>query len=89
MQAPRWVLIWRSQGEKKKLAAAVVQLGGSVLIWRMTGWFSTACYLLFIWATFKKQRPLLNGSGSGQPRANDQRPTSCRTKDKRQKQTQM
>jgi hypothetical protein len=44
MQAPRWVLIWRSQG-KNKLAAAVVQLDGSVLIWHMTEWFSTACCL--------------------------------------------
>jgi hypothetical protein len=45
MQAPRWVLIWRSQGEKK-LAAAVVQLDGSVLIWHMIEWrFSMACWL--------------------------------------------
>jgi hypothetical protein len=45
MQAPRWVLIWRSQGEKKNLAAAVVQLDGSVFIWHMIDWFSTACCL--------------------------------------------
>jgi hypothetical protein len=44
MPAPRWVLIWRSQG-KKKLAAAVVQLDGSVFIWHMIDWFSTACFL--------------------------------------------
>jgi hypothetical protein len=30
---------------KKKLAAAVVQLDGSVLIWHMIEWFSTACCL--------------------------------------------
>jgi hypothetical protein len=30
---------------KKKLAAAVVQLDGSVLIWHMMDWFSTACCL--------------------------------------------
>jgi hypothetical protein len=52
MPAPRWVLCWRSQGKNKiKLAAAVVQLDGSVLIWQMIDWFSTACCL---WGTFKK-----------------------------------
>jgi hypothetical protein len=46
------VLIWRSQGKKKMAAAAaVVQLDGSVLIWHMTDWFSTACCL---WGAFKK-----------------------------------
>jgi hypothetical protein len=30
---------------KKKLAAAVVQLAGSVLIWHVVEWFSTACCL--------------------------------------------
>jgi hypothetical protein len=30
---------------KKKLAAAVVQLDGSVFIWHMIDWFSTACCL--------------------------------------------
>jgi hypothetical protein len=29
----------------QKLAAAVVQLDGSVFIWRMIDWFSTACCL--------------------------------------------
>jgi hypothetical protein len=38
------VLIWRSQGDFF-LAAAVVQLDGSVLIWHMIEWFSTACCL--------------------------------------------
>jgi hypothetical protein len=33
---------------KKKMAAAVVQLGGPVLIWHMIDWFSTACGLLLI-----------------------------------------
>jgi hypothetical protein len=32
-------------------AAVVVQLDGSVLIWHMTDWFSTACC---IWGTVKK-----------------------------------
>jgi hypothetical protein len=32
--------------QKKKLAAAVVQLGGPVLIWHiLIEWFSTACCL--------------------------------------------
>jgi hypothetical protein len=49
---------------KKKLAAAVVQLDGSVLIWHMLDWFSTAYCLLFIWGTFKKRRdPLLPAAG--------------------------
>jgi hypothetical protein len=39
---------------EKKLAAAVVQLDGSVLTWHMTDWLSTACCLLFIWGAFKK-----------------------------------
>jgi hypothetical protein len=30
---------------KKNLAAAVVQLDGSVLTWHMIEWFSTACCL--------------------------------------------
>jgi hypothetical protein len=30
---------------KNKMAAAVVQLDGSVLIWHMIEWFSTACCL--------------------------------------------
>jgi hypothetical protein len=41
----RWIFL---------LAAAVVQLDGSVLIWHMIDWFSTARGLLFIWGTFKK-----------------------------------
>jgi hypothetical protein len=28
-----------------KLAAAAVQLDGSVLIWHMIDWFSTACFV--------------------------------------------
>jgi hypothetical protein len=63
MQAPRWVLIWRSQGGKKKLAAAaaVVQLATRGLgfhlaydIWQLTDWFLTACCLSGAWGTFKK-----------------------------------
>jgi hypothetical protein len=42
--ATMWVLIWRSQGNFV-LAAAVVQLDGSVFIWHMPDWFSTACCL--------------------------------------------
>jgi hypothetical protein len=38
---------------KKKLAAAVVQLDGSVFIWHMMDWFSTAC-CLYGARTFKK-----------------------------------
>jgi hypothetical protein len=44
--------LWRSWG-KKKLAAAVVQLDGSVLIWHMIEWFLTA--RLFICGTFKNK----------------------------------
>jgi hypothetical protein len=42
--ATMWVLIWRSQGNFV-LAAAVVQPDGSVFIWHMPDWFSTACCL--------------------------------------------
>jgi hypothetical protein len=46
MQALRWVLIWRSQGETNQIGCRwVVQLDGSVLIWHMMDWFSTACCL--------------------------------------------
>jgi hypothetical protein len=53
MQASRWVLIWRSQG-KNKLAAAVVQLDGSVLIWHMIENRMGFNGLLFICGAFKK-----------------------------------
>jgi hypothetical protein len=63
MQAPRWVLIWRSQ-IKKKMAAAVrrciVQLDGSVLIW----------YLAYDRLAFNFQRPVVYGArskGEGRP----------------------
>jgi hypothetical protein len=36
------------------MAAAVVQLGGSVLIWHMIDWFLVFNGLLFIWGAFKK-----------------------------------
>jgi hypothetical protein len=45
MQAPRWVLIWRSQGKKKKKAAAVVQLDGSVLTWHGPGFQRPVVYM--------------------------------------------
>jgi hypothetical protein len=51
------VLIWRSplaSPGKTKLAAAVVQLDGPVLIWHMFDWVSTACCLYLLWGAFKK-----------------------------------
>jgi hypothetical protein len=55
MQAPRWVLIWRSQG-KKKMAAAVVHLGGSGPVFSFNFAYDRLVFngLLFIWGTFKK-----------------------------------
>jgi hypothetical protein len=46
------------------MAAAVVQLGGLVLIWHLMDWFSTAVNgLLFIWGTFfKRKYPLATKS---------------------------
>jgi hypothetical protein len=64
MQASRWVLIWRSQGEKKK-ATAVVQLDGSVLIWHMIEHRMGFNGLLFIWSTFKKYKTSPMGLGVG------------------------
>jgi hypothetical protein len=48
MQAPRWVGANLASGARTViffLAAAVVQLTGSVFIWHMIEWFSTACCL--------------------------------------------
>jgi hypothetical protein len=39
----------------KKMAAAVVQLGGSVLIWHMIEWFSMACCLYLYAARSKNE----------------------------------
>jgi hypothetical protein len=64
MQAPRWVLIWRSQGEKK-MAAAVVQLAGWVLIWHMIEWFSTACCLYMQHVQKMKTPPTLRAPPCG------------------------
>jgi hypothetical protein len=50
MQAPRWVLIWRSQGKKKKRLPFSFNLAYDRLVFNG---------LLFIWGTFKKRRALL------------------------------
>jgi hypothetical protein len=74
MQAPRLVLIRRCKAKRhaqnKKLAAAVVQLDGSIFIWHMTDWFSVFNGLLFIWGAFKKSKPRLRAT----PTSPDQLP---------------
>jgi hypothetical protein len=56
MKAPRWVPIWRSQGEKR-LAAAAVQLDGSVLIWHMIEYGMGFNGLLLLWGALKEKTP--------------------------------